>query len=138
MKAFSILIKKSTMVLLISLLSACTDTLIPLDTIYIGSFDNTWNVVDIEGYEIGIFRDGPTNTTSGDLRGFEDHPEKGFTDMVSGSFNGLDINFTIPGNNGNKDVTFTGKMTPKSETVHDIIRINLTTSEGENLVLDLN
>ena len=58
--------------------------------------------------------------------------------MTNGTFDGLDIEFTIPRNNGAEIVTFTGRMIPTSETDHAIIRIDLTTSEGESIVLIIN
>lgn len=107
----------------------------PLGTIYIGSFDNIWQVEGNDSYFFGIFRNGPANTTSGVLRGEEDHPDKGSTAMINGTFDGLKLEFTIPRNDGTETVTFEGTMVPKSETDHTIIRINLKSSDGENLTL---
>jgi hypothetical protein len=48
---------------------------------------------------------------------------------LSGSFDGLDIQFTIFRQN-NMNVKYTGKMIPVSETDHNIVRIELNSSEG--------
>ena len=109
----------------------------PLETIFFGIFDNEWEVEGVDNYFIGIFRDGAEDTSSGELRGFEDHPDLGFSDMVNGTFDGLDIEFTIARDDGANNVVFSGTMTPTSETDHNIIRIDLTTSENETLVLTI-
>ncbi|RMA64314.1 hypothetical protein [Ulvibacter antarcticus] len=139
MKTLAIVFKKSVFAIVIGLLFfACKSDSGTEDigTIFIGIFDNTWEVQGVDNYSFGIFRDGSIGTTSGILFGNEDHPNSGSIDMINGTFDGLNLAFTIPRTNGN--VVFTGVMTPTSETDHTIIRIDLSSSEGENLVLFTN
>lgn len=117
----------------------CDDSKPVLETIFYGIFDNEWEVEGTDDYIIGLFRDEDSqDTSSGVLQGHEDHPVHGFNSMINGTFDGLDLEFTIPRNEGAENVVFSGTMTPTSETDHNIIRIDLTTSENENLVLKIN
>ncbi len=111
----------------------------PSRTIFIGNFDNEWEVQGGNGHFIGIFRDEDSlDGSAGTLNGNEDHPVHGFSEMINGSFDGLDIQFTIARDDGASNVVFTGTMTPTSETDHQIIRMDLTTSDNEELVLTIN
>ncbi|MGQ1786010.1 hypothetical protein [Saccharicrinis sp. GN24d3] len=124
-------IKKSTLILLASVIMACgSETVIA--TVFIPAFAATWPVVGDENYEIDLQPDEDNKgVASGVFNGAEFHqtdPDRNGNDL-SGSFDGLDIEFTIVRPNGS--VRYTGKMIPVSDTDHTIVRIELTSSEGD-------
>lgn len=113
----------------------------PPGTIFIPDFTATWPVDGEEGYFMNLqypddpkYDDGPVQ--SGAILGEEQHEDDDdprHFNILKGNFNGLDIEFTIERENGDK-ITYNGKMTPISETNHFIVKIELHSSEG-NVVL---
>lgn len=101
--------------------------------IFIPAFSATWPVQGDPEYFIDLRNaDQEEDVPSGPLTGFEDHdsdPARQLNDLV-GSFNGLDIEFTILRNNGQNPIKYTGKMIPVSDENHAIVRIELNSSEG--------
>ena len=106
--------------------------------IFIPAFSATWPVEGDSEYFIDLRNsDESEQSPAGGITGFEDHdsdPERQLNDLV-GSYNGLDIEFTIQREGGN--VQYVGKMIPISEENQSIIRIELNSSEGP-LILDSN
>ncbi|GGW37076.1 hypothetical protein [Arenibacter certesii] len=102
-------------------------------TVFIPGFNATWPVEGTnDEYRMDLQpNDANKNVPSGVFNGREEHDNNSALDgnPLSGSFNGLDIEFTITRAN-NVKVKYKGKMTPISETNHFINRINLTSSEG--------
>lgn len=106
-------------------------------TTFISSFNATWPVegdedrqLDLQPDEdnlekpMGVFEgEEILETENGQVR----HP-------LEGKFNGLNIEFTITRDNDTK-VEYKGTMTPKSETNHFIIRIDLSSPQEGNIVL---
>lgn len=122
-------VKKTMMILFACFTVACGAEAIAL--IFIPAFAADWPVVGDEDYEIELRPVGENlNVASGVFPGEERH----FSDParnenpLSGSFNGLNIEFTIQRPSGH--VQYTGRMIPVSDTDHSIIRIELTSSEG--------
>ncbi|NJX14921.1 hypothetical protein [Tamlana crocina] len=133
MKVFY-LIKKSLIISLLSLILACgAETIAAI--VFIPAFTATWPVVGGNGYSFSIQSD-EEGEESGEIFGAEiDYPNDidGLENPFTGSFNGLDIEFTVTRDDDSK-VKFSGKMVPKSNEDHQIIRYNLSSPEG-NIVL---
>lgn len=128
-------LKKSLIVVCACIVVGCgAETLAAI--IFIPAFAATWPVVGVEDYSIDLQPDSANKgVVSGVFEGREiDHPtdDNRKDNKLSGSFNGLDIEFTIQRPNGN--VKYKGKMTPISDEDHTITRIEVTSSE-DKLVL---
>lgn len=128
-------LKKTVIILFAGFIIACgVETVAAI--IFLPAFATTWPVENNEDYSVdsqpdeanknvhsGIFEGEELHQTNPDLNG----------NFLSGSFIGLDIEFTIERNNV-PDVQYIGKMVPISDTDHTIVRIVLNSSEG-SLVL---
>ncbi|WP_149274916.1 hypothetical protein [Pareuzebyella sediminis] len=103
---------------------------------FIPTFNATWPVEGDEDRQISL---QPNEDNKGVEKGIFEGAEILQTDSgevqnpLAGSFNGLNIEFTITREN-NAKVKYTGLMVPVSETDHQIVRIELHSSEG-NLAL---
>ncbi len=123
---------------LVIILSGCGSD--PAGVAFIPSFNATWAVEGTNGeYRMDLQpNEANQNIASGVFEGEEQNDNDSDLDgnPLSGSFNGLDIEFTIvrDSEDPSKNVKYTGKMEPISDTNHRIIRIPLNSSEG-NLVL---
>ena len=122
-------VKKAVIIAVTGLLIACgTETLAIL---FIPAFSATWSVQGSPDWNIDINGDDQNgNVHAGAITGFEFHdsdPSRDGNELV-GSFDGLDIEFTIQRPTGN--VQYTGKMTPVSDEDHTITRIEMESSEG--------
>lgn len=112
-------------------------------TTFIPAFNATWAVDGTNGvYRINLQpNEANQNVESGVFNGDEQHDNDDNLDgnLLSGSFNGLDIVFTIvrDSTDHSKDVQYKGKMIPISETNHSIIRIDLSSSEGAIVLVPL-
>lgn len=104
---------------------------------FIPTFNATWAVDGTDGaYRMDLQpNEANKNVESGVFNGEEQHDNDDDLDgnPLSGSFNGLSIEYTIQRANHNS-VKYTGKMIPISDENHTIIRIDLSSSEG-NIVL---
>lgn len=103
---------------------------------FIPGFNATWGVEGNDDRQIDLQPDEANkNVPHGVFPGDEILIENDTTikNPLSGSFNGLDIEFTIQRPN-HSSVQYKGKMQPISELDHTIIRIELTSPEG-NMVL---
>ncbi|WP_086476337.1 hypothetical protein [Arenibacter amylolyticus] len=102
-------------------------------TVFIPGFNATWPVEGTNGeYRMDLQPNAANrNVPSGVFNGEEQHDNDTIRDgnPLSGSFNGLDIEFTVTRKN-NEKIQFKGKMIPVSETDHSITRINLNSPEG--------
>ena len=128
MKTFN-LIKKPLVILFASVIIACgAETLIAI--VFIPAFAAEWSVVGDSDYFIDLRPDDSKKVKSDDFTGTEFHFADSARDdnPIVGSFNGLNIEFTIKRDAG--DIKYTGKMTPVSDDDHNIIRIELNSSEG--------
>lgn len=109
-------------------------------TTFIPGFNATWAVendserqIDLQPDEYnkkvhsGVFNGDEILLQSGG--GTIEHP-------LSGSFEGLSIEFTID-REDEGTVRYTGKMIPVSEMDHTIVRIELTSSEGDMALVSL-
>ena len=125
-------LKKTVMILFAGFIIACgAETLAAI--IFIPAFSATWPVENNNDYRIDLQpNEANKNVHSGIFEGEELHDTNLDLDgnFLSGSFKGLDIEFTIERNNG-PDVQYIGKMIPISDTDHTITRIELTSSEGD-------
>ncbi len=103
---------------------------------FIPTFNATWPVEGTDGaYRMSLQpNEANKNIKSGVFTGEEQHDNDTIRDgnPLSGSFNGLDIEFTVirDAADRHKDVKFQGTMTPTSKTDHNIVRIDLNSSEG--------
>jgi hypothetical protein len=131
MKTLS-LIKKSVIIALMSIIIACgAETVIA--TVFIPAFAATWPVKGFDDYSIDLQPDEENKgVKSGIFEGKElNHP----TDLnkqnnfLSGSFDQLNIEFTIERPNGN--IKYSRRMIPVSDEDHTIKQINLSSSEGD-------
>lgn len=125
------IIKKSVVITFASIIMACgAETLAAI--VFIPAFAATWpdandiehrvNIQsDDEGKESGIIFGDEQHDSDSDKRG-----------KLSGKFDGLNIEITIERPTG--DITYIGKMIPTSDEDHQIIRIELSSSE-DNLIL---
>ncbi|MFD1614000.1 hypothetical protein [Gelatiniphilus marinus] len=137
------LIKKSIVISFASIILACgAETLAAI--VFIPAFAATWPVVGVNDYSIDLQPDANNKGVEfGVFNGAEINNPSGLyqaNNMLSGSFNGLNIEFTIKRVNINNDldttfVKFTGKMTPVSDTDHNITKIELNSSSDGQLVL---
>ncbi len=121
--------KRALIILFASFVVACgAETIAAL--IFLPAFAATWPDANDDEHFIDLRPEGVDGEMeSGVINGFESHssdPEK--EGDLSGTFNGLDIEFTVERQSGN--VQFTGTMTPVSNTDHNITRIDLTSSDG--------
>ncbi|WP_282124454.1 hypothetical protein [Algibacter mikhailovii] len=126
------LIKRCTAVMLFSIIVACgAETVVAL--VFIPAFAAEWPVQGVEGYSIDLQPDDANKgVPSGVFEGRElNHPTdpNRQDNLLEGSFNGLNIEFTIDRPNGN--IQYKGKMTPVSDEDHTIVRIDLNSSEGK-------
>jgi hypothetical protein len=130
MKTFY-LIKKAIIIGVLSLIVACgAETVAAI--VFIPAFTATWPVVGGNGYSFSIQSDDE-GEKSGEIFGAEiDYPNDtdGFENPLEGKFHGLDIEFTVTRDDDSK-VKFKGKMVPKSNEDHQIIRYNLSSPEGD-------
>ncbi len=103
-----------------------------LAIVFIPAFAATWNVENDPDYRIDLQPDANNkNVPVGVFEGEEIHDTNSDLDgnPLSGSFNGLDIEFTIQRPN-NVNVHYAGKMQTISETDHTVIKIFLNSPEG--------
>lgn len=124
-------VKKRVLILFAGLMVACgAETIIV--SVFIPAFAANWPVVGDDEYFIDLRPDDNDNSESGTFTGTEEHLSGDFRDgnPITGSFEGLTIEFTIARQNGDV-VTYTGEMEPVSDTNHNIVRIELTSSEGD-------
>lgn len=134
--------KKSLIILLIFLGVACGSEDDSSGTIYYALFDAEWPVKDDPDRKIDL-RSNNLNSESGTLTGKEtivkfDEVNSEFIreeNSITGSFKGLKIDITIAKAKGS--VKCSGTMVPVSETNHQIVKINLKSSSGEELILGL-
>ncbi|SDL61241.1 hypothetical protein [Kriegella aquimaris] len=112
-------------------------------TIFIPDFTATWPVEGDEDYFMNLqypsndtkYDNGPLH--SGEILGEEQHndgDDPRHNNILKGIFNGLDIEFTIERENGDK-IEYKGKMTPISETNHFIVKISLNSPQEGAMVL---
>ena len=124
-------VKKTVIILFAGFIIACgAETIAAI--IFLPAFAATWPVVGDDEYRINLQPDGDNrNVPSGIFEGdeFHDSDQDRNDNFLSGSFDGLRIEFTIERPSGN--VQYTGTMTPVSDTDHTITRIVLTSSEGD-------
>ncbi len=106
-------------------------------TTFIPTFNATWAVEGTDGaYRMDLQpNEANKNVESGVFNGEEqnDNDDDLDNNPLSGSFNGLDIKYTIKRDN-HVNIEYKGKMIPISDENHSIIRIDLSSSEG-NIVL---
>lgn len=105
--------------------------------IFIPAFSATWNVENDPDYRIDLQPDADNkNVVSGVFEGEELHDNDNDRNgnPLSGSFNGLNIEFTIVRDN-NVNIKYSGIMRPVSEDDHTIVRIELNSPQEGNLVL---
>ncbi|XCF07632.1 hypothetical protein ABI125_07165 [Tamlana crocina] len=130
MKAFYF-IKKSVIIGLLSLIVACgAETIAAI--VFIPAFTATWPVEGGDGYAFSI-QSNDEGKEMGLIFGAEkNYPNDtdGDDNPLEGKFDGLDIEFTVTRDDDSK-VKFTGKMVPTSNEDHQIIRYNLSSTEGD-------
>ncbi len=125
-------IKKTVIFSLLLLMMSCGAESILL---FIPAFSATWPAVGDQDYFIDLRNSDPTEMShEGTITGFEDRLVNNQNEIndLTGSYDGLEIEFTIERSSGN--VQYTGEMIPVSDEDHNIIRIELQSSEG-SLVL---
>lgn len=125
-------LKKRSLIIIFVLVSCGSDD--SLGTTYIPSYDAQWPDKGDSEHFIDLRNDNP-NSESGTLKGTELHFSDSSKDNIplTGTFKGLNIEFTIKRSANNPltpDVKYTGTMVPVSETNHNIVTINLKSSEG--------
>jgi hypothetical protein len=128
------LIKKTTVTLFALLILSCGAETLAL--IFIPAFAATWNVEGDQDYRIDLQPDNNNkNVPAGVFEGEEIHDSNDDLNgnPLSGSFSGLDIEFTIQRDN-HVEIQYVGKMQTVSDTDHTVTRIVLHSSEG-SLVL---
>lgn len=111
-------------------------------TIFIPDFTATWPVEGDDNYRIGLQypgalqnEDKPTHSgLIGDCEEEHDTDSERSGNPITGSFDGLDIKFTINRDNGDV-IHYEGEMIPVSETNHRIVRIELNSPQEGKLVL---
>lgn len=130
MKTFN-LIKRSIIITFFSIIVACgAETVAAI--VFIPAFAGPWPVEGFDDYSFSIQSDDE-GKESGEIFGAEiDYPDdtNGLQNTLEGKFNGLDIEFTVTRDDNSK-VKFTGKMVPKSNEDHQIIRIDLNSPDGK-------
>ena len=122
--------KKMLVVLLAFVLSGCGAETLAI--IFIPAFAATWNVEGDPEYRIDLQpNDDNKKVRRGVFPGdeFHDSDSDRNNNDLSGSFDQLDIEFTIQRPN-NVKIQYVGKMVPISDTDHTIVRIVLNSSEG--------
>ena len=128
--------KKSLLATFIFIFIGCgAETLAAL--IFIPAFAATWNVENNPDYRINLQPNADNkNVPAGVFVGDEQHNFDTDKDgnLITGSFDGLDIEFTIQRPN-NVKVKYSGKMQTISDTDHTVIRIVLNSSSEGALVL---
>lgn len=98
-------------------------------TSFIPGFNATWPVQGDADRQIDLQPDEANkNVPHGVFNGKEIINDT-IENQLSGSFNGLDIEFTIQ-RSDHESVQYTGRMIPISEIDHFIIRIELSSSEA--------
>ena len=120
--------KRSLMIIFAFLLVACGAETV-LATIFIASFTALWKEDGHPEHTIFLNNSNP-DSESGKLLGNEDL--NGVGSELAGTFDGLSIEFTIKRSANTppiKDVTYSGKMVPVSETDHKIVKINLKSTD---------
>ncbi|WP_229719264.1 hypothetical protein [Winogradskyella schleiferi] len=130
MKTFNIMKKSIAIAIIIISVGCGSDS--SEDTVFIPAFNATWPVLGEDDYAIDLQPDNDNRgVESGVFEGAEfNRPNDPNTEnFLSGSFNGLSIEFTIERQDGN--ITYSGTMTPVSNEDHTIIQIALSSSEGE-------
>ena len=133
MKTFY-LFKRSFIALTLFVVIGCgAETLAAI--IFIPAFAATWPVVGNDEYRLDLQPDADNKgVESGVFAGVEEHDSDATKrDSLFGSFNGLNIEFTIRRPAGG--VQYTGTMTPASDTDHTIVKIVLNSSSEGRLVL---
>jgi len=96
---------------------------------FIPGFNATWPVQGNANRQIDLQpNEANKNVPHGVFNG-EEIINDTINNPLSGSFNGLDIEFTIQRPN-HESVQYTGRMIPISEIDHFIVRIELNSSEG--------
>lgn len=124
------LIKKSVVIAFASIIVACgAETLIAI--VFIPAFAAQWPVVGDSDYFIDLRPDDSKKVKSDNFTGTELHNTDNAKNdnPIVGSFNGLNIEFTIKRPSGN--VKYKGKMTPVSDENHQIIKIEVNSNEGK-------
>ena len=97
---------------------------------FIPGFNATWPVQGDNNRQIDLQpNEANKNVPHGVFNGEEIFDNDTIRNPLSGSFNGLNIEFTIQRPN-HHSVQYTGTMTPISEVNHFITRIELHSSEG--------
>ena len=111
-------------------------------TIFIPDFTATWPVQGDDDYFIDLQypgdlqnEDKPTHSgLIGDCNEEHGTDSERNGNPITGSFDGLEIKFTINRKNGDV-IHYEGTMIPLSETDHTIIRIELNSEEEGTMVL---
>lgn len=104
---------------------------------FIPGFNATWPVQGDNDRQIDLQpNEANKNVPHGVFNGEEIIEEDDATigNPLSGSFNGLAIEFTIK-RSDHEQVKYTGTMTPISEDNHFIVRIELNSSEGSMVLV---
>ncbi len=100
--------------------------------LFIPAFSATWNVEGNDVYRIDLQPDEANKGVhAGVFEGEEQHDTIPAHDgnFLSGSFSGLNIEFTIERPN-NEKIQYVGRMQTISDTDHQVIRIELQSTEG--------
>lgn len=126
------LVKKSIVIAFASIIVGCgAETVAAI--VFIPAFAATWPDANDNEHRVNI-QSNDEGKKSGIIFGDEQHDsDSDKTGNLTGKFDGLNIEITIERPTG--DITYTGKMIPKSDEDHQIIRIELSSSE-DNLVLE--
>lgn len=110
------------------------------DAAFIPTFNATWAVDGTNGaYRMDLQpNEANKNVEKGVFNGEEQHDNDDTLDgnPLSGSFNGRNIEYTIQ-RPENKQIKFSGKMIPISDENTQIIRIELSSSEGSIVLVPL-
>ena len=129
-------VKKTVIILFAGFIIACgAETVAAI--IFLPAFAATWPVVGDDDYRIDLQPDADNkNVHSGVFEGEEQHDLDNDRNgnPLSGSFNGLNIEFTIQRDN-NVNIKYSGIMQPVSEDDHTIVRIELNSPQEGKLVL---
>lgn len=123
-------LQKSFWAALIFILMGCSSG---ADPSFIPGFNATWPVQGDADRQIDLQpNEANKNVPHGVFNGKEIINDT-INNQLSGSFNGLDIEFTIQRAN-HEQVQYTGRMIPVSEIDHFIVRIELSSSEGSMIL----
>ncbi|HMB64400.1 MAG TPA: hypothetical protein VKN36_15075 [Eudoraea sp.] len=125
------LLKRTLITIFAVVIAACgAETVAAI--LFIPAFAATWNVENDNEYRIDLQPDeNNKNVPAGVFEGEEQHDSDSERDgnLITGTFSGLDIVFTIH-RPQNVKIQYVGKMQPVSDTDHSIVRIVLNSSEG--------